>query len=83
MRSALPTIAAAVFLTATLCGAPLHAQAPDPILPDRQLTPGAAVVDRDAMCMPGYSRGVRYVPADVHLQVFWECGLVPAMRGIP
>ena len=79
MRSArrLPAAALGAVLTLTVFGIPLHAQVPDPILPNPQLTPGATVVvGREAMCTPGYSRGVRYVPADVHRQVFREYGLI-------
>lgn len=69
------TVAAVVgFAAATSLAS---AQAPDPIRPDPQLTPGATVVvDRDAMCTPGYARGVRYVPSDVHRAVFRAYGLV-------
>ncbi len=69
--------ATAIALLAVLAAATARAQAPDPIRPDPELTPGATViVGHDAMCTPGYSKGVRYVPADVHRLVFREYGLI-------
>lgn len=66
-----------VLLTPMLAWVPSRAQAPDPIRPDPSLTPGATVVvARDVLCTPGYSRGVRYVPSDIHREVFREYGLI-------
>jgi hypothetical protein len=69
--------APAALLIATAATFPACSQAPDPIRPDPQLTPGATVVvDKDALCTPGYARGVRYVPSDVHRAVFRAYSLV-------
>jgi hypothetical protein len=63
---------AAAFLTLT----PGPLRAAPPILPDPKLTPGATLpVTRDDICVPGYSRKVRNVPAAVKRQAYAEYGI--------
>ena len=48
----------------------------DPLLPDPKLTPGATLpVTPQDICVPGYSRKVRNVPAGVKRQVYAEYGI--------
>ena len=71
-------------LALALAWTPLRAQAPDPIRPDPQLTPGATVAVRiETLCTPGYTRHERYVPPAIRLQVFREYGLADAEWGLP
>jgi hypothetical protein len=47
-----------------------------PILPDPQLTPGATLdVTTADMCVPGYTKKVRRVPAAVKQQVYAAYGI--------
>ena len=82
MRPAPRLAPALALLAGTLAWTPPRAQAPDapdPIRPDPALTLGATVVvGHAALCTPGYARGVRPLPADVHRAVFREYGLVGA-----
>lgn len=49
----------------------------DPLLPNRRLTPGDTLdVTRDDVCVPGYSRKIRDVPADLKAQVYAEYGII-------
>lgn len=64
-----------------LCAAP--ALAADPIRPDSKLTPGVQMkslttgvaVGTKQICVAGYSKGVRNVPAPVKAQAYKEYGL--------
>jgi hypothetical protein len=52
------------------------AQQPTPILPDPKLTPGDAfAVTVQDLCVPGYSRKVRDVPAEMKREVYEEYGV--------
>jgi hypothetical protein len=52
------------------------AQQPTPILPDSKLTPGDAFdVTVQDICVPGYSRKVRNVPAEMKREVYQEYGI--------
>ena len=52
------------------------AQHPTPILPDSKLTPGDAFdVTVQDICVPGYSRKVRNVPAEMKREVYEEYGI--------
>jgi hypothetical protein len=52
------------------------AQQPTPILPDPKLTPGDAFeVTVQDICVPGYSRKVRNVPAEMKREVYEEYGI--------
>lgn len=53
-----------------------------PLLPDPKLTPGATLpVTRDDICVPGYTKKVRNVPADVKRQVYAEYGIASHKPG--
>ena len=46
------------------------------------MTPGATLpVTRDDICVPGYTKKVRNVPADVKRQVYAEYGITSAQAG--
>jgi hypothetical protein len=52
------------------------AQQPTPIVPDPKLTPGDAFeVTVQDICVPGYSRKVRNVPAEMKREVYEEYGI--------
>src|SRR5580693_1478746 len=52
------------------------AQQPTPIVPDPKLTPGDAFeVTAQDICVPGYARKVRDVPAEMKRQVYREYGI--------
>jgi hypothetical protein len=52
------------------------AQQPTPIEPDPKLTPGDAFdVTVQDICVPGYSRKVRSVPAEMKREVYQEYGI--------
>src|ERR1700737_2887319 len=58
------------------------AQQPTPIVPDRKLTPGDAFdVTVQDMCVPGYSRKVRNVPAEMKREVYREYGITSHESG--
>jgi hypothetical protein len=51
----------------------VHAQQPAPILPDLKMTPGDAfAVSAQDVCVPGYAKKVRNVPAQMKLEVYAE-----------
>src|SRR5712691_7632060 len=53
-----------------------------PILPNPSLTPGAALaVGADDICVPGYTKLVRDVPASVKRQVYEEYGITTHAPG--
>ena len=53
-----------------------------PLLPDPKMTPGATLsVTRDDICVPGYTKKVRNVPADVKRQVYAEYGITQHKPG--
>ena len=57
-------------------------QANAPLQPDPKLTPGATLpVTREDICVPGYTKKVRNVPADVKRQVYAEYGIVSHTPG--
>jgi hypothetical protein len=52
------------------------AQPPTPIVPDPKLTPGDSFpVTVQDLCVPGYSRKVRNVPAEMKREVYGEYGV--------
>jgi hypothetical protein len=52
------------------------AQQPTPILPDPKLTPGDAfTVTVQDLCVPGYTKKVRNVPAEMKREVYEEYGV--------
>jgi hypothetical protein len=52
------------------------AQQPAPILPDSKLTPGDAfTVTPQDLCVPGYTKKVRNVPAEMKREVYEEYGV--------
>ena len=52
------------------------AQQPTPIVPDPKLTPGDAFeVTVQDLCVPGYARKVRSVPAEMKREVYREYGI--------
>jgi hypothetical protein len=55
----------------------LFAQEPTPILPDANMTPGDAFdVATQDICVHGYARKVRDVPAEMKRQVYREYGII-------
>lgn len=57
-------------------------QAGSPILPDPKMTPGATLpVTTGDICVSGYSKKVRNVPADVKQQVYTEYGIASHAPG--
>ena len=53
-----------------------------PILPDPKLTPGAVLpVTKADICVPGYTKKVRNVPASVKRQVYAEYGITSHKAG--
>lgn len=57
-------------------------QANAPLLPDPKMSPGATLpVTRDDICVPGYTKKVRNVPADVKRQVYAEYGIASHKPG--
>ena len=58
------------------------AQQPTPIEPDPKLTPGDAFdVTVQDLCVPGYSRKVRNVPAEMKREVYREYGITSHESG--
>jgi hypothetical protein len=54
----------------------LFAQQPTPILPDPNLTPGDSFdVTAEDLCVVGYSKKVRNVPAEMKREVYQEYGI--------
>ena len=52
------------------------AQQPTPIVPDPKLTPGDAFeVTAQDLCVPGYTKKVRNVPAEMKREVYQEYGI--------
>ena len=52
------------------------AQQPTPIVPDPKLTPkDSSPVTVQDLCVPGYSRKVRNVPAEMKREVYREYGI--------
>jgi hypothetical protein len=52
------------------------AEQPTPILPDPKLTPGDTFdVSAQDVCVPGYAKKVRAVPAWLKWQTYAECGI--------
>ena len=57
-------------------------QSNSPIMPDPNLTPGATLpVATGDICVPGYSKKVRNVPADVKKQIYAEYGITTHQPG--
>ena len=57
-------------------------QSGSPLLPDPQMTPGATLpVATGDICVSGYSKKVRNVPADVKQQVYAEYGITSHQPG--
>ncbi|MGI4790929.1 MAG: hypothetical protein ACRYFS_19030 [Janthinobacterium lividum] len=57
-------------------------QANSPLLPDPKMSPGATLpVTKDDLCVPGYTKKVRNVPADVKKQVYAEYGITSHKPG--
>ena len=53
-----------------------------PLLPDAKMTPGATLpVTKDDICVPGYTKKVRNVPASVKKQVYAEYGIASHRPG--
>jgi hypothetical protein len=66
----------AIFVLRLVCTTCLAVQ-PDQPLPDPQLTPGATLdVTTTDICVPGYTKKIRYVPIAVKRQVYREYGAV-------
>lgn len=62
--------------------APAADQSNLPILPDPKLTPGAVLpVTKADICVPGYTKKVRNVPASVKRQVYAEYGITSHKAG--
>jgi hypothetical protein len=58
------------------------AQQPTPILPDPKLTPGDAFdVTVNDICVPGYTKKVRNVPAEMKCEVYREYGITSHESG--
>ncbi len=58
------------------------AQQPTPIVPDPQLTPGDTFdVTAEDLCVPGYSKKVRDVPAQIKREVYREYGITSHESG--
>jgi hypothetical protein len=52
------------------------AQQPTPIVPDPKLTPGDTFdVTAQDLCVPGYAKKVRNVPAEMKREVYREYGI--------
>ena len=51
------------------------AQQPTPILPDPNLTPDVFDVTAQDVCIPGYTKKVRNVPAEMKREVYEEYGV--------
>jgi hypothetical protein len=52
------------------------AQQPEPIVPDPNLTPGSTFdVTAQDLCVPGYAKKVRNVPAEMKREVYQEYGI--------
>ena len=52
------------------------AEQPTPILPDAKLTPGDTFdLTTQDVCVPGYAKKVRAVPAWLKRQAYAECGI--------
>ena len=52
------------------------AQQPTPIVPDPNLTPGDTFdVTAEDLCVPGYTKKVRNVPAEMKREVYREYGI--------
>lgn len=66
----------------TAAAAPAADQSNLPILPDPKLTPGAVLpVTKADICVPGYTKKVRNVPASVKRQVYTEYGITSHKTG--
>jgi hypothetical protein len=71
----IPMFIRAVALLFFLAGISL-AQQPTPIVPDPNLTPGDTFdVTTEDLCVPGYSKKVRDVPAEMKREVYQEYGI--------
>ena len=58
------------------------AQQPTPIVPDPKLTPGDEFeVTVQDLCVPGYSKKVRDVPAEMKREVYGEYGITSHENG--
>ena len=58
------------------------AQQPTPILPDPNLTPGSTIdVTPGDLCVPGYTKQVRNVPAEMKREVYREYGITSHESG--
>jgi hypothetical protein len=58
------------------------AQQPKPIIPNPKLTPGDAFeVTVQDICVPGYSKKVRNVPAEMKREVYREYGITSHESG--
>ena len=58
------------------------AQQPTPILPDAKLTPGDTFdVTAEDVCVPGYAKKVRAVPAWLKRQAYAEYGITQYKTG--
>jgi hypothetical protein len=70
---------ALVFLFLTLA---VRAEQPTPILPDPKLTPGDTFeVTAQDVCVPGYAKKVRAVPAWLKRQAYAEYGITQYKTG--
>ena len=64
-------LALLLFLSQVILG-----QQPTPILPDPNLTPGSTFdVTAEDLCVPGYTKKVRNVPAEMKREVYREYGI--------
>jgi hypothetical protein len=67
----IPAIAFLLFLAPVVL-----AQQPTPIVPDPKLTPGDSFpVTVQGLCVPGYTKKVRNVPAEMKREVYEEYGV--------
>jgi hypothetical protein len=67
----LRALASLLFITQVLL-----AQEPTPIVPSARLTPGDAFdVKAQDLCVPGYTKKVRNVPAEMKREVYREYGI--------
>jgi hypothetical protein len=65
-----------------LCAQVVLAQQPTPIVPDPKLTPGDTFdVTAQDICVPGYSKKVRNVPAETKREVYREYGITEHHAG--
>jgi hypothetical protein len=72
----LPTSILRAFAFLVLLAQTILAQQPTPILPDPNLTPGNTFdVTVQDLCVPGYTKKVRYVPAEMKREVYEEYGV--------